>query len=87
MRDRRIRLDSVDDLVAPHGDGVDRAMNRRDDSDRQSVLVTERAADRRHGLAYGDRSRLAEGNGVEPMRIWLEAKQTDAGVESTEKVA
>ena len=43
--DRRVGLDRADDREA--GQRVDRAVERRDDADRQRLLLAERAADRR----------------------------------------
>ena len=48
--DRRVGLDRVDEVVA-RGQRADRALRRRDDADRERVLVAERAADRGHRLA------------------------------------
>ena len=50
VRDRRVGLDRVDDLVR-RDQRVDRAADRRDDADRDRVLVAERAAHRRDGIA------------------------------------
>ena len=40
VRDRRVRLDRVDDVVPGDGQRLDRAVNRGDNADRKGILVS-----------------------------------------------
>ena len=62
--DRRVDLDRLGDVVGG-GQRRDRALGRRDDADRERVLLAERAADRGDRLADDDAARVAERHGRE----------------------
>src|SRR4029079_8692001 len=62
--DRRVGLDRVDELEVG-SQGVDRAMDRRDNTHAERVLVAERAADRGHGRPDRNRRGVAERNRYE----------------------
>ena len=74
--DRRVHLDRVDQVVL-RGQRLDRALGRRDDADRERVLVPERAADRRDGLADDDPARVAERQRSQLVRLRVDPENAD----------
>ena len=80
--DRGVGLDRALDLE--FGQRVDRAVGRRDDPDRERVLLAEGAADRRHRLPDDELAVVAEPQRVqvEPVRLDLDQGDVGEGVEA-----
>ena len=76
--DRGVGLDRAGDLEA--GQRLDRAVERRDDADRERLLLAERAADRRHRRA-DLRGRCVEpsGSGRSVRPVGVDLQQRDVG--------
>ena len=76
--DRGVGLDRALDLEG--GQRLDRAVGRRDDADRQRLLLHERAADRRNRLAGLYRVAVSQLQRVQVEAIRVDLEQRDVGV-------
>src|SRR5919204_677671 len=81
VRDRRVRLDRVDDREPRDRQGGNRAVDAGDDADGQRVLVAERAPDGRDRLSDLNSGRLAERNGRQRMDMGVDLNEADVVVD------
>ena len=76
MVDRSVGLDRIDEVVLRR-ERADRTPSGRDDTDRERVFVSERAADHGHRIADAHGGGLAERHGIDSVPSRIDAYDAD----------